>query len=171
MKIEASEVERTAQPMIQNSMPAVPPPPPHRAIDATFRQVLPSDTKGGANLALIADPAGLAPKKQIDYYKVDPNLALVNMRIEIERRLARLAQIYDVRYPAPLSRVVRDLAQRDVLDLRFTEPLMQMIRYGNEAAHGADVELDVANVANKIEPIILAELDFLVRKAQESLNQ
>ena len=75
----------------------------------------------------------------------DPNLALVALRIEIERRLRALAAKNGLGTgERSLSRLVTQLERQGVLRSATAEGILTMVRYGNEAAHGAKVDPDVA---------------------------
>lgn len=75
----------------------------------------------------------------------DPNLALVALRIEIERRLRALAAKNGLGSgERSLSRLVAQLEREGVLRSATAEGILTMVQYGNEAAHGAKVDPNVA---------------------------
>jgi hypothetical protein len=96
--------------------------------------------------------------------QVDPNLSLVSLRIEIEKRLRTLANSIAEDQRLPLARLLRRLQQHGVLDVNIVAGLDELIRLGNSAAHGATVEPDVASWASTQGDEILKTLDEIIRK-------
>jgi hypothetical protein len=125
--------------------------------------------------AAIAEPPSpaallpaLPPRQQtpLDYLRAladtDPSLALVGLRIELERRLNALAQAADM----PATRrsagiLARDLADQRLLDRRTAAGLSELIGLGNRAAHGAEVSTKAAVWALDAAPPILDMLETL----------
>ena len=99
----------------------------------------------------------------------DPNLALVGLRIEIERRLAQLAELAQI----PATRrsagvLLRDLMAREQIDRQTAAGLGDLIALGNQAAHGAEVSSTAAAWALDTSPLILEMLDGLIdRKSND----
>jgi len=89
----------------------------------------------------------------------DPNLALVALRIEIERRLRAIARQYELPEERSLLRVFRRLREREILEEASLSGLEELVMAGNQAAHGARVESHVAEWAAEYGPQILATLD------------
>ena len=89
----------------------------------------------------------------------DPNLALVGLRIEIEKRLRALAQKHGLSDQRSLSRFSQDLIRQGVLDSSSVSGLQELIMFGNQAAHGAKVEDRAAEWAIDYGPQVLAALD------------
>jgi len=92
----------------------------------------------------------------------DPNLALVSLRIEIERRLRALAERHEISNWRSLSQLVRMLRERGVVDDQASSGLDELIRAGNNAAHGARVERSAAAWAIDHGPEVLAALDGIL---------
>ena len=92
----------------------------------------------------------------------DANLALVRVRIELERRLRELAGQHGVLKLRSLHKLVRDLAAKGVLSPAAASGLTELIHAGNRAAHGAAVEPAVADWAREFAPGVLAELDAVL---------
>jgi len=93
----------------------------------------------------------------------DPNLALAGLRIEIEKRLKRLAESRGV----PVRRggvgsLLRSLERAEVLKAEERSVLKDMIGTLNEAVHGAEVDSRAAEWALEIGPRLLASLDARV---------
>ncbi len=91
----------------------------------------------------------------------DPNLALASLRIEIERRLHRIAQ----RNGVPERRIsvgglVRELSRRELLNSQQLATLNDLLPSLNAAVHGAQVDPRATEWAAKVGPQILAALDL-----------
>ena len=93
----------------------------------------------------------------------DPNIALVILRIEIEKRLREYAIKHEINETRPLSRLLSELARKEVLPKETVKGLQELIRAGNMAAHGAQVQDSVAGWAIDIGPKILASLDSYLK--------
>jgi hypothetical protein len=89
----------------------------------------------------------------------DPSLAVVGLRIEIEKRLRRMAERCEIPPRRPLGQTLRTLVERGALDQRLASGLDDLIAAGNQAAHGASVEPNVAQWAVEVGPRVLAMLD------------
>lgn len=89
----------------------------------------------------------------------DPNLALVGLRIEIEKRLRELAVKHGLPERQPLRRMFNELRNRKVLDSQEIWGLDELIIAGNNAAHGAKVQNSVAEWAIEMGPKVLTVLD------------
>ena len=89
----------------------------------------------------------------------DPNLVLVGFRIELERRLRELARRYSMNDQQSLMRILRQLRERGVLSHPMLSGLQELVRFGNEAAHGARVDEAAVSWARDVGPRILAMLD------------
>lgn len=89
----------------------------------------------------------------------DPNLALVGLRIEIERRLQSLAAQHGIETGGSLVDVFEELRDQGVLDAAAVRGFRRLVTAGNEAAHGATVEPAAAAWALDAGPRILAVLD------------
>lgn len=90
----------------------------------------------------------------------DPNLALVGVRIEIEKSLRAIAEKEKI----PISErsvtsLVRDLAQRGKLSPGVASGLRALINLGNRAAHGAGVSREAAEWALDSAPAVLVMLN------------
>lgn len=91
----------------------------------------------------------------------DPNLALAGLRIELERRLVRLAQASGIeqRRPQPMGRVLRQLTDASILSTDQSLVLQDMSHLLNGAVHGAEVDKRVAQSAIETGMHLLATLD------------
>ena len=93
----------------------------------------------------------------------DPNLALVGLRIEIENSLRVLAQKTDTASTGSLSHLLHVLTKLGHLPTKTSEGLQTLIGYGNQAAHGARVDPDIADWALRAGPDIINTLQSLPR--------
>lgn len=89
----------------------------------------------------------------------DPNLALVGLRIEIEKRMRELAEKHQIRSQQSLMRLFNDLRRHGVLNDASMSGLQELVMAGNQAAHGATVEPRVAEWAFSYGPSVLSALD------------
>ncbi|MCH7998991.1 MAG: hypothetical protein IIA91_05885 [Chloroflexi bacterium] len=93
----------------------------------------------------------------------DANLALVQLRIEIERRLRKVAEKHGVDDSRrSLLSLVRDLQRRDIVTGMSMMGLQELIMFGNQAAHGATVDPRAAGWALEAAPEILGALDAML---------
>ena len=96
----------------------------------------------------------------------DPNLALVGLRIEIDRRLRRLTESYGSSGSGPLSTIIEELVAKGALDEQTASGLGDLVRAGNEAAHGAKVDSEIARWAVEEAPRILAVVDAELARSE-----
>lgn len=104
--------------------------------------------------------------EQLEYStKKDPNLVLVIIRIEIEKRIHKLAQLHlKPEKRLPLRRTVNELVNKRVLSSSISGSLLELIHFGNQAAHGEEVSEDVIEWAIDYAPKILSILDQYMDK-------
>lgn len=120
-----------------------------RDLDSAGRRI----TGGGFTRAASQPPSYLEISDQ------DPNLALVGLRIEIERRLRELARHHSLPANRPMTQLLRDLREREVLNDPSLSGLQELVHAGNQAAHGARVEPRAAEWAFTYGPQVLGALD------------
>lgn len=99
--------------------------------------------------------------------ELDSNLALVYLRIEIEKRLRTLAQNANLNSKGPLLRLFRDLQKSGVVNDVVFSGLQELIIAGNQAAHGAEVEPSVADSVLEFGPRIINALDRSIAKSKQ----
>ncbi len=99
----------------------------------------------------------------------DPNLALAGLRIEIEKRLSRLAEIHELNPHRQMGvgQALRALEQADVLTNNERSILADMVNMLNSAVHGAEVDPRAASWAIEIGPRLLTSLDERVSEVQQ----
>jgi hypothetical protein len=108
-----------------------------------------------------------APPAADTTWSPDPNLALVQLRVEIEKRLRALAEQHGLQSRRPLSQLVIMLRNGGFLDRDVGSGLQELIAAGNQAAHGARVEDMAASWAAEQGPRVLASLDLLIERARQ----
>ncbi len=100
----------------------------------------------------------------------DPNLALVGLRIEVERLLREIAASagIDVEQRGA-NALLSELRKRKVIPEVVETGLMEFVSLGNQAAHGARVSRDAADWALARAPQLLGFLDGLRSKSQQTV--
>ena len=94
----------------------------------------------------------------------DPNLALVGLRIEIEKRINLLANIEGIPSNRPLTHTIRELARRETLPPDLAGGLMAFTILGNKAAHGAVIEPNAIDEIRSAQKTVMPALDEVVRR-------
>jgi hypothetical protein len=96
--------------------------------------------------------------------KTDSNLSLVAFRIEVEKRLLKIAEIYQIKsYRTSLGRLIRELQNKQLLPPEVAAGLMELVALGNRAAHGVEVSPKAADWVLDVGSSIILELDNLLR--------
>ncbi|GJL50664.1 MAG: hypothetical protein NPIRA01_18910 [Nitrospirales bacterium] len=86
----------------------------------------------------------------------DPNLALVALRIELEKVLSQIAENNDVVLKRPTAAILlNELSRRNIIQKGNANALSELIALGNQAAHGAEVSPEAAMWALDVGPAIL----------------
>ena len=119
----------------------------------------------------LAESAGLLPpinetdkpvrKSEQVLSTTDPNLALASLRIELERRLRRIALrngVLDQKHG--IGGLLRELGQRNLLSQQQIAIVGDLLPSLNAAVHGAEVDFRAAVWANTVGQQILAALDL-----------
>jgi len=95
----------------------------------------------------------------------DPNLALAGLRIEIEKRLKRLAEQNNIGTRMQgMARVLDMLSKKGLITFQEKSVISDMIVQLNSAVHGAKVDEHAAEWAIDIGPRILKSLDDRLTK-------
>jgi hypothetical protein len=90
----------------------------------------------------------------------NPNLALVGLRIEIERRLTAVAMKEKIPTKGRSAGwLLRELQERKKLSPEIASGLNELVALGNQAAHGAHVTRDAAEWALDKAPAVLGILE------------
>ncbi|MHC4196738.1 MAG: DUF4145 domain-containing protein [Planctomycetota bacterium] len=99
--------------------------------------------------------------------EIDPNVYLVALRVEIEKRIRSLAEQHDIdARRRSLRQLLNTLQRCDVLDPQAIAGLEELVVFGNQAAHGAEVSADAATWALNKGPQILGFLDGLLERTE-----
>ncbi len=110
-------------------------------------------------------PSTLSPKDEQRYSfqmvgAEDPNLALAGLRIEIEKRLKRLAEKNDIGSRMQgIGSLLNSLSQRELLSQQERSIIADMIGLLNQAVHGAKVDRQSALWAIDFGAKLLKSLD------------
>jgi hypothetical protein len=90
----------------------------------------------------------------------DPNLALIGVGIEIEKRLREIAEQRGIDTSrGSLGMLLQRLERAEALPAQVTSGLRELVALRNQAAHGATVSGDAAEWVLDAFPAILAALD------------
>jgi len=101
----------------------------------------------------------------------DSNLSLVAFRIEIEKRLRLLAKFASVNTEKiALNQLIRMLQDKKILSPPMASGLMELIGFGNRAAHGVEVSKEASAWVLDIGPSIIMELDAIIFKLSAHNN-
>ncbi|MHA1947182.1 MAG: hypothetical protein ACXADW_00005 [Candidatus Hodarchaeales archaeon] len=99
----------------------------------------------------------------------DPNLVIVGLGIEIEKRLRTLIERYEIdkkgRGRFSLKFMLRELTVKGIIPKNQVLGLEELINYRNQAAHGYEVESSAADWAITAAPRILSYLDSLIEES------
>lgn len=110
------------------------------------------------------ETAELPKPSYLEISDKDPNLALVGLRIEIEKRLRGLASRYQLAETRSLMRIFEELRKQGILNDSSVSGLQELVMAGNQAAHGADVDPRAAAWAIDYGPQVLATLDAKLKE-------
>ena len=93
------------------------------------------------------------------FWAQDPNVALVALRIDIEKRIRAIAERAGIPEDRSMMRLFHRLREKGVLQDASLSGLQELVAAGNQAAHGASVEPNVAFWAFEYGPQVIAALD------------
>lgn len=100
--------------------------------------------------------------------KADTNLSLVAFRIEIEKRIRKIAEISGITaHNIPLATIIQQMKKQNIINQKLSSGLLELVALGNKAAHGKEVSKEAAQWVLDIGFPILR---FLDEKIKESLN-
>jgi hypothetical protein len=101
---------------------------------------------------------------------VPDNVLFVRLRGELEKRIARIAQAYEVPHVGiPAMQVIWQLQSKGVLSDREAQALLELISAGNAQAHGAPVAPGIADFTRTESERLLQNLDGLATKPTQDL--
>jgi len=94
----------------------------------------------------------------------DPNLSLVAFRIEIEKRIRKIAESYQLQsHRTSLGKLIRELQNKTILPPEVSGGLMDLVAIGNRAAHGVEVEPGAAEWVLDFGASIILKLDNIIK--------
>jgi hypothetical protein len=122
--------------------------------------------KAGADIIAAGSSKGVKGRSShpsfLDIVGLDPSLALVAMRIELEKRIRALAMKRNIPEARPLGFLIQELFRQEVLPYEAVKGLRELVAAGNSAAHGGRVEPSVTEWAMSQAPEILGILDGMI---------
>jgi hypothetical protein len=96
--------------------------------------------------------------------KTDSNLSLVAFRIEVEKRLRKLAESFQIKSDkTSLGQLIRELQNKRILPSEVASGLMDLVALGNRAAHGVEVSPNAADWVLDIGSSIILVMDNLLK--------
>jgi hypothetical protein len=116
--------------------------------------------------AATAEPDLIGFERGPFQFWTDPNIALVALRIEIEKRIREIARRAGISDDRSMLRLFNRLRERGVLQQSALNGLQELVAAGNQAAHGARVEPNVAAWALDYGPQVIAVLDARLKELQ-----
>jgi hypothetical protein len=150
--VKFRETVKAAGEVVVASAPAPRPSPPAPALEQPPHPAAPAP---GPSRAARHEPL----KASVLPLSSDPNLALVALRIEIEKRLAALVEKAGVKARS-LNDMLRAADELHLLDARVIDALRTLIRAGNMAAHGRPIDRELGEWVSDTGPDILRALDL-----------
>lgn len=102
-----------------------------------------------------------------EWQSTDPALALVALRIEIEKRIRELARRARRPHSGSLHGVIRNLGDEKILSGNLVPGLLELVAAGNAAAHGAEIRADVNEWAYSRGAAVLQRLDADLRRVRK----
>ena len=107
--------------------------------------------------------ATVEAQAHVQEWSEDPNLALVGVRIGIERRVRVIAGLLGLDEHQPLARLVNEIHERGIFPESFSDGLTRLVEYGNAAAHGATISVDTQNVTREADQVFKS-LDEIIKR-------
>lgn len=135
--------------------------------EVSFREVRDAGEKIASSAGPASKPAEHQALSFLHVANLDPNLALVGLRIEIEKRVRVLAESEGLSARQPLTRLIRELRARELVPGGALNGIEELVMAGNEAAHGARVDNRVSQWAMDYGPDVIGVLDSLIPAAQQ----
>jgi hypothetical protein len=129
------------------------------------------DAKDKADKAGLLGTESIVKKPQFAYLQVadqDPNLALAGLRIEIEKRLVRIAQVNNISMPhVAVGQMLRILGEKKILTNEECSALADIIGVLNAAVHGASVDQKTAELAMEMGGRLIEALDEKISNREQ----
>jgi hypothetical protein len=123
--------------------------------------------KDAESAGLLSGPLTKKERSQYSFQLIatdDPNLALAGLRIEIEKRLKKLAEKNGIGTDFQgIGNMLRNLRNRNALTAREGDAIDGILELLNNAVHGARLDVKAAGWALEFGPRILKSLDEKVK--------
>ena len=103
----------------------------------------------------------------LEVLNIDPNLALAGYRIELEKRLQKLARLYDIDSGLPLNSILHKLTSKNIISEQQSTGYEDILHYAEKAMHGARVEPRVVEWIKTKGKRFLDILDVEILKNEE----
>ena len=114
---------------------------------------------------IMAESGEVVPDfESITIQSLSPILQLANLRIEIEKRLRKLAKMKNIEINRPISQIINNLFGVRALSRGDLEVLRQLFMILNAAIHGEEIAGPVSAWALDEGPRLLAGLDRLIER-------
>ena len=98
----------------------------------------------------------------------DANLSLVAFRIEVEKRIRKIAKNHQIEsQKTPLGKLIREIQNQNILPPEVSGGLMDLVALGNRAAHGIEVEPNAAEWVLDFGASIILMLDSIINVQTE----
>jgi hypothetical protein len=124
------------------------------------------------SMGLLAPPEETPPEGEAAVQSIahqDPNLALAGFRIEVEKRLKRLASAHGLpAWNMDAEQLLQCLSEKSVLKPEENSVLRDMINGVSAAVHGAKVDTRAADWALNVGPRLLKALDNRLHKPDKN---
>jgi len=115
---------------------------------------------GDAGLLSHAPPAAETEYAFQSVAERDPNLALAGLRIELEKRLVRLAEANGIGTAMQgMGRLLGELARRGILSEDEESVLSDLVHLLNAAVHGASVDPRATEWAMDVGPLLIQSFE------------
>jgi hypothetical protein len=124
-----------------------------------FQEVREATERAAGDKTKVPPPPAEPEFLFLAFSELDPNLALVGLRVELEKRLRKLAKAHNLAPSRPLPLVANELQRQGILSAEQASGLRDLIALGNGAAQGVDVSPAAGRFAVEYGPDVLRVLD------------
>ena len=107
-------------------------------------------------------------KEEIFFPKENANLALISLRIDIEKRIQQLISFYKIDDEGDIPSLLNKLKINNVFSDPELDGLRTIVMFGNQAAHGVSVDPRITEWAKNEGPKILAILDSKIEQISKA---
>ena len=100
-----------------------------------------------------------------DLEQSEPNLTLVRLSLEVEKRLRGLLAAFGLDASGAVDRIYSRVAELNILSPEQVRSIRRIVSLGSAAARGERVESDVGSVVDREGPSLLDKLNALIYRA------